>query len=153
MNLLSKLTSVSGEAARKTTLPVKTKDLNLTGKVPNPIAESVVSVVNEITDYLKIAEIETTKRTEIIAQRDIALATIQAQRENISKLLTYTFQERAAVIQKQFETLDKAIANGDTVLASHSLNAMVSVIQSSPFKTVQEMQALLGNKDFVVRFE
>jgi hypothetical protein len=30
---------------------------------------------------------------------------------------------------------------------------MVAVIQTSPFKTVQEMQQALGAKDFVVRLE
>jgi len=153
MSSLPSLISSVIVAAKKTNLPVNGKDLGLIGKVPLPIVDGVTGVVNEIIEYLKVAEMEATKRTEIIARRDVALAAIQAQKENISQLLTLTFQERAAVIQKQFETLDKAIANGDTALASQSLNAMVSVIQSSPFKTVQEMQARLGNKDFVVRFE
>lgn len=153
VSALTKLLPVTKNTAKTATLPAKTKDLGLKGKLPLPIIDGVVDIVNEVTDYLKLAEIETTKRTEITARRDVALAAIQAQRETITQLLAYTFQERAAVIQKQFETLDQAIASGDTALAAQSLNSMVSVLQTSPFKSVQEMQSMLGNKDFVVRFE
>jgi hypothetical protein len=143
----------AGAVAKKATNAHKSKDLGLAGKLPVPIVDGLTEVVNEVTDYLKVAEIEATKRSEISARRDVALAAIHAHRENISQLLAFTFQERAAVIQKQFETLDMAIAGGNVALASQSLNAMVSVIQTSPFKSVQEMQAMLGTKDFVVRFE
>lgn len=121
--------------------------------LPAHVATGMTDVVGQVTDYLKVAEQEQTKRTEINARRDAALATIQGQRDNISELLRYTFQERASVLQKQFEALDYALANNQPELVSASLKSMVSVIQSSPFKTIQEMQQALGSKDFVVRLE
>jgi hypothetical protein len=120
---------------------------------PVQLVNGVSTVLTSITDYLKIAEQEKTKRTEIVAKRDVAIAAIQAQREMISELMQYTFQERAMVLQKQFDVLDHAIANGNVDMVNSSLSAMVSVIQSSPFKNVQDMQQALGNKDFVVRLE
>ncbi|TYC55196.1 hypothetical protein ETQ85_14325 [Zoogloea oleivorans] len=123
------------------------------GGLPSHVATGVTDVVNNVTDYLKVAEQEKTKRTDIKARRDVALASIKAQRKVFSELMQYTFQERAAVLQKQFETLDKALESGNVEVAALSLNSMVSVIQSSPFKTIQEMQQALGNKDFVVRLE
>jgi len=68
-------------------------------------------------------------------------------------LINRTFDERGQVLAKQFEALDHALANGNTELVQASLNGMVAVIQTSPFKTVQEMQQALGTKDFVVRLE
>lgn len=121
--------------------------------LPIHVVGGITDLVTSVTDYLTVAEQENTKRTTITANRDIALATIQAQRDTISELMKYTFQERAAVLQKQFEALDQALASSNVEMVSLSLNAMVAVIQSSPFKSIQEMQQALGNKDFTIRLE
>lgn len=121
--------------------------------LPAHVVDSVTGIVNDVTDYLKVSEYEQTKRADIAARRDAALATIKAQRENISELIQYTFQERAAVLQKQFEALDKALVDGNPDLVHVSLQSMVAVIQTSPFKSIQEMQKALGSKDFVIRLE
>jgi len=125
---------------------------NMSG-LPVHVVDGVKDVITNVTDYLVIAEQEETKRTEITAKRDVALASIRSQREAFSELMQYTFQERAAVLQKQFEALDLAMASGNAEIANSSLNAMVSIIQTSPFKNIQDMQQALGNKDFVVRLE
>lgn len=122
-------------------------------KVPLHVSDGVKSVFNDITDYLKIAEIESTKRTDIIARRDVALQSIQSQRAIFEQLMKYTFQERASVINKQFQVLDNAMLNGDLATIKNALDGMVSVIQTSPFKSIQEMQKDLNSKDFVVRLE
>lgn len=121
--------------------------------MPIHVVDGVCSVVTEVTDYLKVAEQENTKRVEINAKRDEALAKIRAQRETFSELMRFTFQERAAVIDKQFKALDYALAQGNVEIVQAALNSMVTVLKTSPFKSVQEMQAALGCKDFVVRLE
>lgn len=121
--------------------------------LPTGVVGGVQIVLTNITDYLKFAEQEQTNRTEITARRDVALASIQAQRDAFSELMKYTFQERSAVLAKQFEVLDFALASGNIEVVQSSLNAMVTVIQTSPFKSMQEMQTALGSKDFVVRLE
>ena len=121
--------------------------------LPVHVVEGVTGTIGQITEYLRVAEQENTKRTEILAKRDVALATVRAQRDSFMKLMHYTFQERAAVIQKQFEALDHALANNNAEIVTASLNAMVSVIKTSPFKDAQEMHKALGSKDFVVRLE
>lgn len=121
--------------------------------LPIHVVEGVTGTIGQISEYLRVAEQEKTKRTDILAKRDVALATVRAQRDSFIKLMHYTFQERAAVIQKQFEALDYALANNNAEIVSASLNAMVNVIKASPFKNAQEMHNALGNKDFVVRLE
>lgn len=121
--------------------------------VPTNITDALVSFTNAIAEYLTVAEIEHTKRTDIIAKRDIALAEIQSKRDSFSELLKYTFQERAVVLQKQFDALDFAMNSDNVALAQMSLKAMVSTVTSSPFKSVQELQQALGSEDFVVRLE
>lgn len=121
--------------------------------LPTHVVDGVTDVVSNITDYLKVAEQEETRRTDIVAKRDVALATIQLQRAMISELMQYTFQERAVTLQKQFDILDQAMLQGNVAIVDASLKSMVAVIQSSPFKSIQEMQKSLGNKDFVIRLE
>jgi hypothetical protein len=123
------------------------------GGLPLHVVEGVTNIVTNVTDYLKIAEFEQTKREGIRAQRDVALAELQNRRADFSEMLKYTFQERAIVLQKQFDTLDHALNSGDVVLIQASLQAMVNVIQTSPFKDIAEMQKQLSSKDFVLRLE
>jgi hypothetical protein len=117
------------------------------------VTNALNDIVSNVTEYLRVAQVEKTKRAAISAKRDIALASIRAQRESLSELLCYTFAERSAVLQKQFETLDRAIACGDPGTVELSLKAMLTVVQSSPFETIQKMQQALGDKDFVIRLE
>jgi hypothetical protein len=132
-------------------------DLSLLTKslagLPVHVVDGVKNMVSDVTDYLKVAEQEKTKRTDITAKRDVALASIRAQREAISEMIQFTFQERASTLQKQFDVLDLAMAQGNAAIVDSSLRSMVQVIQSSPFKSIQEMQQSLANKDFVIRLE
>lgn len=120
---------------------------------PTVVLDGVNQLVSSVTDYLKVAEQEGTKRAAIYAQRDVALAAIQAQRDSVSEMMRHTFQERAAVIQKQFATLDHALATRDLALADAALKGMVGVVQASPFKSIQDMQTAMCAKDFVIRLE
>jgi hypothetical protein len=140
----------SNKANSSTSVESVIKNLS---NVPLPIVSGVTDVINGITDYLEIAALEQTKRVDILAKRDVALQQLRNQRDAFEQLMRYTFQERAMVLQKQFETLDCAIADGSVEIVKAALDGMVSVIQTSPFKNVQEMQAALGSKDFVVRLE
>lgn len=143
---------VSAKQVSKENPPIDSAIKNLSN-VPVPIVDGVKEVLNGITDYLKIAEVEQSKRLEILARRDIALQQLHNQRAVFEQLMKFTFQERAVVLQKQLDTLDFAIANGNVEVVKAALDGMVSVIQTSPFKNVQEMQAALGSKDFVVRLD
>jgi hypothetical protein len=145
---ISSITKI--DKSSKVNLPEVIKSLE---KVPLHVTDGITSVFNEITGYLKIAAIEETKRTDITARRDIALQALKNQRATFEQLMQYTFQERASVIQKQFDVLDFAMANGNVDTIKNALDGMVAVIQTSPFKSIQEMQTALGSKDFVVRLE
>jgi hypothetical protein len=143
---------VSAKQGSKENPPFDSAIKNLSN-VPVPIVDGVKEVLNGITDYLKVAEVEQTKRVDIVAKRDIAMQQLHNQRAAFEQLMRFTFQERAVVLQKQFDTLDLAMANGNVEVVKAALDGMVSVIQTSPFKNIQEMQAALGSKDFVVRLE
>ena len=148
----------------QTSLPVSKKGSKANGalpeinianlkNVPVPIVDGVKDVFCCISDYLKVAEVEQTKRVDILAKRDIALQELKNQRGVFKQLMQFTFQERAVVLQKQLDTLDSAMASGDLDVIKAALGGMVSVIESSPFKNIQDLQIALGSKDFVVKLE
>lgn len=143
---------VSSKVGNTNTPPLDSALKNL-NNVPVPIVDGVKEVLTGITDYLKVAEVEQTKRVDILAKRDVALQQLQNQRAAFEQLMRFTFQERAVVLQKQLDTLDTAVANGNVEVIKAALDGMVSIIQTSPFKNAQEMQTALGSKDFVVRLE
>ena len=138
------LTSMTGRAA------VATSGSGAGGLI---VAEALKEVLGSVTDYLKTVEVEKTKRTAIRAQRDVSLSKIRAQRKKLSKIIDYTFAERAAWLENNFEKLDEAIARGDSDMVKALLDASVKIVQSSPFETIQDMQQALGSEDFVVRLE
>lgn len=116
-------------------------------------ADALAGIISGVSEYFKTKEIEETKRAAISARKEIELSKIRLQQKNLSKAIKYTFAERALVLEKQFECLDKAIAHGDAATVKASLDAMVSLVQSSPFQKIQEMQRILGSEDFVIRLE
>lgn len=122
-------------------------------KLPVDSIDGLKHVFDNVTDYLRVAEQEKTNRAKIESNKMQALEAIRSQRELITLLINRTFDERGQVLAKQFEALDHALANGNIDIVQASLTGMVTVIQTSPFKTVQEMQQALGAKDFVIRLE
>ena len=55
----------------------------MSSATPNPasFATGLVDCAKSITDYLKVKEVEQTKRSEIQAKRDVAIAMIQSHRD------------------------------------------------------------------------
>jgi hypothetical protein len=124
---------------------------NKTSNTPSQGANE--ELVREVVAYLKFAEQEKTTRADITAKRDIALASIQANRDLMTLFMERTFQERAAVLRTQFAALDHAMARGNDAQVHAALNSLVSVVQSSPFRSIQEMQNALSQEGHVIRLE
>jgi hypothetical protein len=131
----------------------KKPNLSALKKLPDNVVTSATDIVNQVTDYLKVAQIETTKRTDIVAKRDCALAAIQAQRDVLMRAIDLTFQERASVLQGQLNALEHAVKNGNADIVSMSLQSMVHVIETSPFKSIAEVRQFLSSNDSVLRLE
>lgn len=142
-----------GAAALKNTKQLPGSVISTAGLPPAKMMDGLNQVIHEVTEYLKLAELEETKRAEISARRDVAIESIRSQRELISEFLEYTFAERAQVISKHFEALDHALASGNVAVADAALKGMVGVIQSSPFKFLQDMQTAMRDKNFTMRLE
>ena len=120
----------------------------------NP-AQCLNDVVQSLTEYLKIAEEEKTKRREIEAWEEMALAEIKAKRDFLIGYLDRSFDERATNFQLLFQTVDQAMSSGDNQQLELALNTIVELAQSNPFKYLADLssvKAALDDPDHVWEF-
>lgn len=119
-----------------------------TDKLPISSLNTLQEMVKDVSDYLKVAEVEETKRTDIRARSEVALEVVRSRRDVIMKAMEYTFAERAVVLNKQFDALDQALASGNAQLAIQSMNSMTDLVKSSPLRALQDVQLSLEKGSF-----
>ena len=105
--------------------------------------ERALRILGEVAqDTIKYAEEQETKREEIRAMRDTAIAQINAMKECVQTYLEQTFDERSAVFAKQFEVVDAALLSGDNEMLASCLNNINALAASSPFKNLADIAAV-----------
>lgn len=112
--------------------------------VPVPMKEATQDMVSQITELMRIREIEQTKREEIVARKETTIAAINAQKEVLLEGMRHVFAERAVVLQHSFKVLDHALEKGDLAMLNVALGSMVQVIQTSPFPVIQQIVETKG---------
>ena len=120
------------------------KDTILRGKLANP--EQCMAAIQEIysvaDETIKYCAEQETKREEIRAERDVAIARIKEMGELVKVYLEKTYDERSAIFAKQFEAIDAAISNGNVEMLAVTLNSMNALASSSPFKNLADINSV-----------
>ena len=117
---------------------------------PQDVVGALESLSDVVTDTLRYSEEQETKREEIRAMRDFAIAKVNAVRDVMQTYLDKTFDERATLFAEQFKCLDMALKNGDNDQLSMVLTSINTLAASSPFKNlsdINEVQKALTNSD------
>ncbi|PSB57736.1 hypothetical protein C7B77_07340 [Chamaesiphon polymorphus CCALA 037] len=115
-------------------------------------AHCLNEVVRAWTEYSTIREQEKTKRSEIEAWEKIDLAEIEAKRNFLIGYLDRSFDERATKFESLFQTVDRAISSNDNQQLCLTLQAIVELAKSSPFKDLADLatvKAALDDPDHV----
>lgn len=112
-------------------------------------AECVSAIVSAYYDYAQEAQRQTTERARIQAQSDQEIARIQVWREFLLEYLDRSFDERRENFDRLFRTLDEAVDRGDVQIVSRTLENVVKLAESSPFKilTLQDARRVLTDPD------
>lgn len=123
-------------------------------KISTP--EAAIELINTFTkateDVIRFTEIQKSRRAEIQAEAKVRIAEIDAMKDVIMTYLNKTFDERSKIFAKQFECVDKALAEGDVNFLAVSLNSITELAKSSPFKALTDInvvQKQLSNKNTV----
>ena len=105
--------------------------------------ERALRILGEVAqNTVRFAEEQETKREEIRAMRDTAIAQINAMKECVQTYLEKTFDERSAIFAKQFEVVDAALLSGNSEMLASSLNSINALATSSPFKNLADITAV-----------
>jgi len=110
--------------------------------------DDLVKMTGEVE---KFREAQKTKRTAIEAEKDVALARLQAQKELLLEYLDKTFDERKLNFQKYFDVIDDALVKGNTKQLAMGLNSINELAQSSPFKdlaNIDQVGKALEDKNY-----
>jgi hypothetical protein len=109
--------------------------------------ESLERIVEACTDYMKVAEEERTKRREIEAWEKTTVTKIKAQRDLLMEFLDRSFDERAENFRQMFDVVDRAIATGNNQQLALTLDAIVFLANSSPFKELASLSSVRAALD------
>ncbi|SMG16097.1 hypothetical protein [Dethiosulfovibrio salsuginis] len=122
-------------------------------KKPNPSlslsTDAIQSILKEFYNFKKIEEEEKTKRTQIIKEAEACIERIRSQKEIFLEYLEHEYKERASTYQKLFSGIDAAIEKGDTAMVNSLMQGVISQIQTSPFRGIQDFREKLMDKNFV----
>ncbi|MBQ2046787.1 MAG: hypothetical protein II260_06310 [Muribaculaceae bacterium] len=124
----------------------------LAGGATNPeqVKLALTTLKNVAEETVRYSIEQETRREEIRAMKDIAIARIQAIQQCIQTYMEKTFDERSAIFAKQFECVDAALKSGDNDMLALSLNSINSLAASSPFKNladINQVQKSLTSSD------
>lgn len=109
---------------------------------------SSTDVANAITDLITMAgevrkfeEAQITVRSNIAAQRDIALARIEVQKAALMTYLDKSFDERKENFHKLFSVIDDALEKDNMQELAMGLESIIKLADSSPFKDLETIEA------------
>ena len=121
---------------------------NTDPKNPQEVMAAIATLTQISNETIQYVAEQETKREEIRAERDVAIARIHAMSDSIKLYLEKTFDERSAIFAKQFECVDAALRDGNTEMLASTLNNINSLAASSPFKNladINQVQQALGD--------
>ena len=106
---------------------------------PENVQQALNALSEVATETIRYAEEQETKREEIRAMRDTAIAQVSAMRDVVQTYLEKSFDERASLFAEQFKCVDAALRSGDNEMLSISLNSINTLAASSPFKNLADL--------------
>lgn len=107
--------------------------------------QAVSEIANAFKEFALVWQQETTKRTEIEARRQAALAKISAMRDVLLTSLDRRFDEREQLIDGHFKLIQQGIEKGDTGLVDKSLAGLYAIVKTSPFEGLADFGRMLND--------
>jgi hypothetical protein len=93
-----------------------------------------LDVVRVYFEFRNNAEIQISERERIWAERDKALAAIEAERELILVYFSQRFEERKAALEQLFRLLNEGSNSKDAAKIDIALEGILGVVRDSPLK-------------------
>ncbi|MBA4251988.1 MAG: hypothetical protein C0425_10020 [Chlorobiaceae bacterium] len=127
-------------------LPIKITEKTLyknVGKLSKIVLRNLnpLEVLHEYFEYQKTLDEQKTAREHINAKRDIAIKSIEAQKEILLDYFNKRFNERKDSLEKFFTLLDNSIKEKDDKQLDVALAGILGILKDNPlgdFQTFKE---------------
>ncbi len=109
----------------------------------------LIEGVRAVADAVRDVAVQRTEQTRIEGETAKDLARIQATRDVLMRYLERSFDERRANFDSLFSRLDEALTQGNVEVVSLTLDAVVKLASTSPFKDLADAataRQALGDK-------
>lgn len=112
------------------------------GKAAKVILKEInpLDVLREYFEYCRTAEIQITEREQIWAERDKALAAIEADKELLLVYFGQRFEERKGVLERFFDLLTEAGMEKNADKIDVALEGILGVLKDSPLKDIESFR-------------
>lgn len=112
---------------------------------PDAAMQALTTMYECTQETIRYCAEQETKREEIRAKRDHAIAKINAVTAILQDYLDKTFDERSTIFAEQFKALDKAMNADNTEAIGMVLNSINSLAAQSPFKALADINQVQQN--------
>lgn len=110
----------------------------------------LADAIGACVEYGKVLQQEKTKRAEIRAKRDVAVAAIQSQERLLRDYVDKRFSERKDVLDGLLKMLNAAMAEKSELLLDKSLLGIVSIIKENPLDDIESIRQNLAKPGFIL---
>lgn len=115
------------------------------------VVQGVTETIAAAIELGNVIAIESTKREEIRARRDILIEKIRQERDVMLQYLADRAAAQADTLNQLFSRLDTALEAGDAALISPILNSIVDTVKASPLGDLATFQQRLEDDSFVLK--
>lgn len=106
-------------------------------------------VVQEYFAFRKVVEEQKTERERIIAHRDIAVRTIEAERDTILEYFKLRFAERTEALGGFFQVLHRAVEEKNDRAMDIALAGILGIIKDSPLKDFEAFRSSRAREEIL----
>jgi len=136
-------------------LPIKITEKTITknlGKLSKSVLRNLnpLEVLHEYFEYKKTLDEQKTTRKNIKAKRDIAIKSIEAQKEILLDYFNKRFSERKDSLDKFFSLLDSAVKEKNEKQLDVALAGILGILKDNPLGDFQAFKENMLMPDYKI---
>ena len=113
-------------------------------------AQVIPPTISGIAECFRAMQEEETKRRAIIANRDVLIARLTAEKDTILAYFSHRFAERGAALYEFFDLLRHAVDDGDNHQLNVALAGILGIIQDNPLDDFETFKQQFHDPDYVI---
>ena len=113
-------------------------------------AQVIPPTISGIAECFRAMQEEDTKRQAIIANRDVLIARLTAEKDTILAYFSHRFAERRAALCEFFDLLRHAVDGGDNHQLNVALAGILGIIQDNPLDDFETFKQQFQDLDHII---